>query len=156
MSLKTFLHKIGAFFKRLFEGLTPELKKAIHWGVIITENLKKVIDSGAADILASLIPGDLDDKIKEKLRLALPKIVIELRLVESALGLTDPQEIMIAAVKVIQQLEGDYKSAFLHDFSILVAQVAADGKLEWKDAVYLLQYYYDHKVKNAKKITVPE
>lgn len=148
--LKRLLHSIGAFFKNIFEGLTPKLKTAIHIGVTITETIKNFADSGVADILTSIIPGDLDDKIKDKLRLALPKIVVELKLVESSLGLKDPQEIMRAAVKVIQQLDGDYKSAFLHDLSILTAQVVADGKLDWKDAVFLLEYYYQHVVK-AKK-----
>jgi hypothetical protein len=155
MSLKSFLHKIGEFFHNLFEGLKPKLQNAVHWGVVITENLKNAIDSQVADIITAIIPGELDDKIKDKLREALPKIVVELRLVDTTMGLTDPQEIMAAAVKVIQQLDGDYKSAFLHDFSILAAQVAADGKLDWDDAVYLLQWYYDHKFKGQDEVTPP-
>jgi hypothetical protein len=32
---------------------------------------------------------------------------------------------------------------------VLVAQVAADGKLTWSDGVYLLQWYYDHEYQAA-------
>ncbi|MGN6604559.1 MAG: hypothetical protein ACTHK8_19020 [Ginsengibacter sp.] len=149
MSLRTFLHKIWAEISALWHQFDPILQKAIHIGAQVTEAVKDfdVANPIAADILTALIPGDLDDIIKQKIREALPKIVVELRLVDNAAGLTDPNEIMQAAVKVIQQLDGDYKSAFLHDFAIIVSQVAADGKLTWGDAVYLLQWYYQHKFK---------
>jgi hypothetical protein len=45
--------------------------------------------------------------------------------------------------------DGDIKSAFLHNLSILVAQVAADGKLSWGDGVYILEWYYQHEYKAA-------
>lgn len=149
MSLKTFFKKIGDFFARLFKSLAKELQKAVSIGVEVTEAIKKFDEKNpmVADILTSIIPGDVDDRIKERMRVMLPKIVIELRLVDSAKGLTDPDEIMLAAVKVIQQLDGDYKSAFLHNFSILAAQAASDGKLSWSDAVYLMEWYYRNKFK---------
>lgn len=149
MSLKTFLKKIGDFFARIFKSLAKELQEAVAIGVKITEAIKTFDDNNptVADVITAIIPGDLDDKIKARLREMLPKIVVELRLVDAAKGLTDPDEIMLAAVKVIQQLDGDYQSAFLHNFSILAAQVAADGKLSWSDAVYLLEWYYRNRFK---------
>jgi ferric iron reductase protein FhuF len=50
---------------------------------------------------------------------------------------------------VLQGLDGDIKSAFLHNISILVAQVAADGKLTWSDGVYILEWYYQNVDKAA-------
>lgn len=149
MSLKSFLNKIGNFFAGIFKSLAKELQKGIAIGVEVTEAVKKFDTNNphVADILTAIIPGDLDDKIKMKLREALPGIVIQLRLVQAAQGLTDPNEIMLAAVKVIQQLDNDYQSAFLHNFSIMAAQVAADGELSWSDAVYLLEWYYRNKFK---------
>jgi hypothetical protein len=52
------------------------------------------------------------------------------------------------AVKVLQGLDGDIKSAFLHNLSILVAKIAADGKLSWSDGVYVLEWYYQHEYKS--------
>ena len=149
MSLKNVLHKIGEFFKKLFNGLAPILKEAVHKGVEIVEAIKNFDSANpeVVDIITAIIPGTWDDALKVKMREALPKIVIELRLVDAAAGLTDPQEIMAAAVGVLQQLDGDYKSAFLHNLSIIAAQVAADGKLDWHDAVLLLQWYYEHEYK---------
>lgn len=147
MSLKTFLKSIGDFFANIFKNLPKILQDSIGIGVAITNGVKNfdVNNPGVVDAITAIIPGNLDDKIVADLRVALPKIVIELRLVEATVTLTDPNEIMLAAVKVIQGLDGDVQSAFLHSFSIMAAQVAADGKLSWSDAVYLLQWYYKNK-----------
>lgn len=149
MSIGHFLAHIWDAIKKLFEGLPEEFKKAIHIGVVVTENVKNFVDSGVADIITAIIPGDLDETIKEKLRAALPEILIKLKLAEDCSNLATPNEIVVCALKVLQSVEGDFKSAFLHDLSILIAQVVADGRLSWQDGVYILQWYYDHKFKNS-------
>jgi hypothetical protein len=147
MSLKTFLSKIWANIKALFDGMPAQLKTAIHIGVLVAEGVKKFADSPVADVLTVLVPGDIDDKVKDLLRAKLPLILTELKLADGCAGLTDPAEITRCAIKVLQSLEGNVQSAFLHNLSILVAQVAADGKLSWSDGVYLLEWYYQHRYK---------
>ena len=149
MSLQSFLTKIWNQIKALFDGIPAELKTAIHIGVLVTENIKNFVDWPAADILTTIIPGNVDDEIKNWLRAKLPAILTELKLADSCSGLTDPNEITACAVKVLQGLDGDVKSAFLHNLSILIAQVAADGKLSWSDGVYILEWYYQHEFKTA-------
>lgn len=149
MSLTSFLTKIWNQIKALFDGIPAELKTAIHIGVEVTENIKTFVDSPAADILTAIIPGDIDDEVKNWLRAKLPTILTELKLADSCGQLTDPAEITACAVKVLQGLDGSVKSAFLHNLSILVAQVAADGKLTWSDGVYILEWYYTHEFKAA-------
>jgi len=144
MSLQSFLTKIWTEIKSLFAGMPSELKTAIHIGVQVTQNIKTFVDSPAADVLTAIIPGDIDDEIKSWLRAKLPAILTELKLADSCSGLTDPAAITACAVKVLQGLEGDVQSSFLHSLSVQVAQVAADGKLTWSDGVYLLQWYYQH------------
>jgi hypothetical protein len=149
MSLQTFLSRIWQQIKSLFEGIPAELKTAIHIGVLVTENIKSFTDSPVADVLTVLIPGDIDDKIKDWLRAKLPVIMTELKLADSCSSLTDPNEITACAIKILQGLDGDVKSAFLHNLSVLIAQVATDGKLSWSDGVYILQWYYEHEYKTA-------
>jgi len=149
MSLKTFLTKIWAGIESLFDGFPAELKTAIHIGVVVTENIKNFVDSPAADILTAIIPGDIDDEIKDWLRAKLPEILTELKLADSCAGMTDPQQITVCAVKVLQGLGGDVKSAFLHNLSIFVAQVASNGALTWADGVTILQWYYENVYKTA-------
>ena len=147
MSLQTFLSKIWNEIKELFAGIPAEIKTAIHIGVLVTENVKNFIDSPAADVLTALIPGDADDEIKDLLRAKLPGILTELKLADSCGELTDPGQITECAVKILQGLSGDIQSAFLHNLSILTAQIVADGKLSWSDGVYLLEWYYQHNYK---------
>lgn len=147
--MKKLLKEIEAFVADLFKGLLPEIQKAVHIGVTVTQAIKNfdTANPEVADILTAIIPGDLDDTIKNKIREELPKIIIELKLVDATLGLTDPNEIMLAAMKVIQQLDEDYSSVSLHNLSILIAQVAADGKLDWSDAILLVEWFYQNYVK---------
>ncbi len=147
MSLKSILNAIGNFFANLFKDLAPIAKKAVAIGVQVTDAIKKFDTEhpDVTDIITKLIPGDADDRAAALIREKLPSVMIELRLVDATLGLTDPNEIVAAGTKVIQQLAGDYKSSFLNSLSIILSQVAADGKLDWDDAVYLGKWYYDHK-----------
>jgi hypothetical protein len=151
MSLQSYLTKIWGEIKALFDGIPAELKTAIHIGVVVTENIKNFVDSPAADILTAIIPGDIDDEIKNWLRAKLPSILTELKLADSCSVLTDPAEITACAVKVLQGLDGDIKSAFLHNLSILISQVAADGKLTWSDGVFILEWYYQHEYQGSQK-----
>lgn len=147
--MKKVIQSIVAFVSKLFGQLPPLLKKSVATGVKITDAIKNFDDKNpeAADILTAIIPGDLDDKIKGVLRAKLPQVVIELRLVDATLGLTDPNEIMKAAIKVLQQVDSDYsvKEGFLNNLAIVISQVASDGKLDWNDAAYLIKYFFDHK-----------
>jgi hypothetical protein len=147
MSLKTFITKIWGDIKALFEAIPVEMQNAVHIGVVVTENIKNFVDSPAADILTAIIPGDLDDEIKNWLRAKLPVILTELRLADSCGNLTDPQQITACAVKVLQCLDGDVKSAFLHSLSIFVAQTVSGGKLTWSDGVTILEWYYKNEYK---------
>ena len=149
MSLTTFLTKIWAGIKSLFDGFPSELKIAVHIGTIVTEAIKTFVDSPETDVLTAIIPGSIDDDIKNLLRAKLPAILAELKLADSCAGLTDPAQITACAIQVLQGLDGDIKSAFLHNLSILIAQVAADGKLTWSDGVYILEWYYQNVDKAA-------
>jgi len=149
MSLKTFITKLWADVENLFDGIPTEMKTAIHIGVIVTENIKNFVDSPAADILTAIIPGDVDDEIKDWLRAKLPIILTELKLADNCSSLTDPLQITACAIQVLQGLDGDVKSAFLHNLSIFIAQVAADGKLTWSDGVTILEWYYQNEYKTV-------
>ena len=148
MSLQTFLSKIINEIKILFTHIPSELQLAVHIGVIVTENLKSFVNSPAADILTTIIPGNIDNTIVNALKAALPTLLAELKLVDSTYKLSDPEQITAAAIKVLQDMDGDIKSAFLHNIAILVAQIASDGKLTWSDGVYILEWYYQNKFKS--------
>jgi hypothetical protein len=147
--MKKFFAKLWLQIKTYFGGIPAELQNAVHIGVEVTEGLKTFVDSPAADVLTAVIPGNTDDRIKVALRQALPGLLAQLKLADAVANLNDPQLITAAAIKALQQLDGNIKSAFLHNLSILIAQVAADGKLTWQDGAYVMEWYYQHKSKAA-------
>jgi hypothetical protein len=114
---------------------------------VVAENIKTFVDSPATDIITALIPGTIDDKIKDLLRSKLPSILSELKLAESCHSSANATQLTTCAVNAVQALQGDVKSAFLHNLSILVAQAISDGKLTWSDGVYLSEWYYQQKYK---------
>lgn len=149
MSIKSFLTKLWGTIKSLFNSFPDKLKAAVNIGIIITENIKAIIESPVTDILTAIIPGEIDDKIKQALRAGIPIILTDLKLVGRCNDLTDPQEITKCAVETLKTLDGDIKNAFLHNLSVLIAQVAADGKLSWSDGVCILEWYYQNKFKTT-------
>lgn len=145
-----FFKQLWQGIKRIFDKLPKEFKTAIHVGVTVVDAMKNFVDSGVADVITSIIPGDLDDKIKDALRKYLPKIVTEMKLAEQCSELTDPNEIVACAIKTLQQIGGDWisddaKKNFYDSLAVLIAQVASDGKLTWDDAKAVIKWYYDHK-----------
>jgi hypothetical protein len=150
MSLISFLAKIWIGIKSMFAKLPKELKAAIHIGVIVVENIKTVIDSPLADVLTAIIPGQLDDRAKDILRAELPAILIKLRLVDEAWQAESENAVLLNAMHNLSQLAPDAQKAFFHNISILIAQMASDGKLTWSDGVYLQEWYYNTQFKPAK------
>jgi hypothetical protein len=148
--MKKFLSNLWKGIQAFFTGIHPDLKQAIHTGVAITEAIKNFVESPAADVLTALIPGTLDDKIKQALRLALPKIFLQLKLVdELSVEFDSPDDFGKAAIEVLRSLNPADKSRELHNLAILIAQVAADGKLTWSDGAYVVEWYYQKVFKAA-------
>lgn len=153
MSLISFLSKIFNGIAAFFKQIPAELQNAVHIAVVITEAVKTVLNSPVTDILTAIIPGDIDDKIAEWLRGIIPKLLAELKLVDASVTSTDPQQITTAAIAALQQLDGSIKSAFLHDLTVLIAQEVAraqNNTLSWSDAVYIVEWYYQHKYKQGE------
>ncbi|RYZ98518.1 MAG: hypothetical protein EOP47_19185 [Sphingobacteriaceae bacterium] len=141
------LSKILQFIKSLFSRIPKELRIAIHIGVVVTENLKKLVDSPATDILTAIIPGDIDDRMKLWLRARLPIILLQLKLADNGIPHKSDGEIIKCGIETLNLLNSNIRDIFLHNISILTAQAASYNKLKWQDGVYLVEWYYQKKYK---------
>jgi hypothetical protein len=150
MSIISFLARIWNSIRSLFNKLPFTFKNAVRIGVSITENMKNFIESPLTDVLTAIIPGDIDDKIKQVLRAGLPIILTDLKLAKDAGTITDPQEITRCAIRALQELDGQIKNAYLHNLAVLVAQLAADGNLSWSDGVCIVEWYYQQHYKHYR------
>ncbi|MCO5936139.1 hypothetical protein NAF17_11385 [Mucilaginibacter sp. RB4R14] len=151
MSIKSFLTKIWGTIQSLFNSIPSEIQLAVHIAVMLTENIKKFIDSPIADVLTAIIPGNIDDKIKQLLRSGLPVILSNLKLADECGNLSDPEEITKCAINTLQKLYGGLKSVYLHALSVLLTQITADGKLSWSDGVCVVEWYYKNKIKPTER-----
>ncbi|TWR25716.1 hypothetical protein FPZ43_15635 [Mucilaginibacter pallidiroseus] len=131
----------------MFTKFPGDLQNAVNTAVTITENLKKVIESPAIDILTAIIPGNLDDNLKIALRAAIPKILVNLKLSQKFEDDESSDKVLLNAVTALNKIDGQLKSAYLHNISVLVAQITADGKLTWGDGVFIVEWYYQKKFK---------
>jgi hypothetical protein len=151
MNIPNWMKKIWRTIRSFFSKIPDEARAAIHIGVMVTENIKNFIDSPAADVLTAIIPGNVDDGVKIALRKALPVILTQLRLADQCAQSSSPAEITLCALKTIRGITGQARGAFLHNLSVLIATVAADGKLSWQDGAYVMEWYYQQKFKNSIK-----
>lgn len=148
MSLKKFLRRVWEAIENLFENTLPEVKEAIHIGVVITERLNTIVSHPSINRITAAIPGVKDDLIVHIVRTYLPNIVIKLKLADACANETDPDKIILCAIKTLQSIEGDFKNDFLNALSIQIAKAASDGKLTWDEGAGLLKWYYDNRYKN--------
>lgn len=73
--LSAFKENWFSFAKKTWGKVPDELKEKVSIGVLIVENIKKFVDSPIADLITSIIPGNLDDNLKDYLRVLLPEIL---------------------------------------------------------------------------------
>lgn len=145
MSLKSWFKEVGQVISRIFRMLTKASKKAVDVAIRVVDEIKSfdTAHPEAANLIAALIPGDVDDKIVAKIRAKLPEIMTKLRLADATLQLSD-LEIILAGIKALQSLEGVYRKTALNSLAILITDVIADGKITWDELAMLPKWYYDN------------
>lgn len=146
MSFRTFIRNIWKGFKALWNRVEKIIQDNIHVSVLVVQNFKTIVDSPATDILTALIPGDIDDKIKDKLRQVLPKVLTTLKIIEDCSHLTDQELVNCIAVRLVTATE-EYKDHIFHGLAVQLAKELSDGRLTFSDAIALVEWYYRNKVK---------
>lgn len=75
--LSVFAENWQSFVAKLWKKVPDDLQDKVSIGVRIVEKIKDFVNSPTADFITSIIPGDLDDKIQDYLKVLLPKILAE-------------------------------------------------------------------------------
>ena len=148
----TFLGKIFRAIGKLFEGLRAETKRLVPIAINIVEGIKKVMDSPVDDIILAIvegaIPGDADDilinKIKSVVEIWLPKILLELKMIESIANIEDRNAQLQAVLDQLKLSSDETKAIIYHGLASLILEKLSDGKLSWSDAIAIGEYYYQN------------
>ena len=152
MKIKLFLTQILVFLTSLWTKASDEVKKIAPVAVKTVNVLKMVNESFAGDIietvLATVIPGKVDDLIihnaRIKLREILPKVIIQLNIANSISQIQDPNEQLKAIVVAINMSSDETKNVYYHSLCVLILQSLADGKLTWSESVQVAEFYYSN------------
>lgn len=139
----------------LFNKLKAETKKLIPVAIAVVQGLKEAMDSPVDDILALIIkkaiPGDADDllidKITETVKAWLPKILLEMKMIESIVNIEDQNAQLQAILAEIKLNSDESKNILFHGIASLILEKLADGKLSWGDSIAISEYYYQNFVK---------
>lgn len=149
MLLKTFLSHLWDAISSIFEKAETEVREIFLPVVIqIVDAAKNLTDADTTDLIGKLA-GSAGAEVEDKLRTALPKILIELKLVDAALKNDSPDQIIAAGFANLRLSSDDAYNAFLHSIAAMLLKALSDGELSWSEAVELVEFYYKNKPDNA-------
>lgn len=141
--------RLDKFFKKMFKGINEEAKKLLPIVIAATNQWKVFIDSPVADLITALIPSNIDDTIKEKMREKLPGVILKLQLAQVTTGIEDPNEQLKAILDVLKLSNDEAKKHFYHEFAYTFLESMSDGKLSLSEASVLAEMYYQYEHKEA-------
>lgn len=155
--MKKLINKIWQAVRSLYDRLAGKTKKYVPIAIKIVEGVKKVMDTPVDDVILTIvkgaIPGTADDvmidKIKATVEKWLPKILLELKLVDSIANIEDPN-LQLKAILAQLKLSSDETQAIVyHGLASLILEKLSDGELSWSDSVAIAEYYYQNIQKNG-------
>lgn len=142
--MKNFIKQLVKKIKALFMGLSPKYKTALKVAVAVVDAIYTAIDHPIADVITGLTPTVLDDKLIAWLRIHLPEFLKQFKLFEAVAELTDPQEIIIKVSEILQGLNPADKNGERLKIAVALAiEITDDGRLDWADAVKIIQALKD-------------
>lgn len=146
--MKNLIKKLVAMIKSLFGGLSPKYKAALQTAVVVIDAIYNASKSPAVDVITAITPTTVDDNIVRWLRTSLPDWLKEFKLFTEVLDLTDPQEIILKVSEILQGLDVPDRNGERLKLAVALAiDLTADGKLDWADAVKVIQALKDKSIK---------
>lgn len=75
--LSVFAENWQSFVAKLWKKVPDDLQDKVSIGVLVVQKIKDFVNSPTADFITAIIPGNVDDKIQDYLKVLLPKILAE-------------------------------------------------------------------------------
>lgn len=152
--MKKFFAKILGFIKKLYSKLVDETKEHIPTAIKAVEAIKSVMDSQADEVVLSIfkilipqLPTDQINIVKNKLESALPKVILELNLINSIANTTDVNEQLKMILEALKLSDDDVKAEKYHTLASKILVILSDGKITWGESVMFTEWYYQTYVK---------
>ena len=145
--MKNFIRKLIEKIKAIFSSLAPAYKRALTIAVAVVDVIYKAVENPGADVIVALTKTEIDDQALAWLRQKLPDFLKQFKLFAEASNLSDPQEIILKVSEVLQSLSwADKNGERLKIATALAIEITSDGKLDWADAVKIIQSLKDKSI----------
>lgn len=149
------LKKLWSWVEKVFNGLNAKTKELVPVAINVVQAIKDFELSGSADfiefVVTKAIPGDADDKAikvaRSIIRKWLPKILIELQLVEVAANTDDLNEKLQLILTRLKLSSDETQNIVYHGIASLIIEKLSDGDLSWSDSIAISEYYYKNILK---------
>ena len=113
--------KMKGQIKALLRDFDNYVDDHIDTALKITTALKNLLSSPVADVLTAIIPGDIDNTIKEDLVAALGKAIEVLTIADSCKQYTDVNALLACFIQQVQQRDPQLQDAILQKLASLLA-----------------------------------
>lgn len=132
-----------AKIKWLYEKMLDETKEYIPVAINVVEGIIKVMDSPVDDILLGIIVAAMPNKLtgaklfilKDKIEQALPKILIELNMVEAIANIEDTNDQLKAVLEALKVSTEDTKAEKYNIIATKLLVILSDNKISWSEAI---------------------
>lgn len=112
--------------------------------VAIVTNVKNALASPIAILVTDLIPGTLDNTIREQLVDGLPGLIAGLTFAEGVLKTSDKSAQLNALLSNIKFSDKPSLDALWHTLAARVLMIVSGGSVSWSNAVIAVEYYFTH------------
>jgi hypothetical protein len=141
--MKKLFEKLAFFVQRLLGNVFAEFRKHSEAAVRVTSKIKQLVESPITDVITTLIPGDIDDKIAEKLREVLPIALTKIAILHGILKENETNADVIGdIISNLKEMNPNARIAFWVMFSGELNVALSDGKLQLAEAFILAQMAY--------------
>lgn len=141
--MKNLLQNLVSWVKVILGNLLEHFKVSAKIAIDITTKLKLIVESEVLDLAVDLIPGDVDNKVLDKIRSILPLVIKKVSLVAGIVSDSDTNsEAVKKFIEHLRTLNPEGRKAFWVTFAAEMNIALSDGKLSFPEAVILTQLTY--------------
>jgi len=116
-----FCNKMRGRIKRILQQFDEYLDEHIDLALSVTTALKKFLSSPAGDIITALIPGDLDNVIRQHLLTALEQAINALQITDKCRKHENIADKLLCLAEEMRQRSPELRDALFHRLASLVA-----------------------------------
>lgn len=157
MSLGSFFKNLWASIKKVFVKLPAQAKQAVELANHIVENIKNFVDSPGADVLAQIIPGNIDNAVLVFLRTFLPKLLVILAGVRQCLpgaqtlfdAPVENDELKKAVLTLKNTGNVDANKILRHGIAAVLTEKISSVKgvdIPWSESVAVTEHYHKNEI----------